>query len=92
MFTSIKTWFNSSEVIFWARAQVVVGAVWTALSASDLSPLLDPKWLTYWLIANGIVTELLRRRGTEYRDGHLRDKDDSRGAGDTLSPGDVQGR
>lgn len=86
-FEAIKDWCKRSEVVAWARIQVLVGAVWMALSASDLSPLLDPKYLTYWLIFNGIITELLRRRGTEYRDGHLREKD-----GDTMSPGDVQGQ
>lgn len=88
MFERAKTWFDSSETILWARLQVVVGAIWTVLSASDLSPLLDPRSLTYWLIANGVITELLRRRGTEYRDGRLRDKDDQ--GGGTMSPGDVQ--
>lgn len=58
----IKAFFLRSETILWARLQVIVGAVWTALSATDLAPLLNPKWLTYWLIFNGVVTELLRRR------------------------------
>lgn len=75
MIQSVKTWFNSSETVAWARVQVAVGVVWTVLSASDLSPLLDPKWLTYWLIVNGIVTEYLRRRGTESVNGTLRDVD-----------------
>jgi hypothetical protein len=25
---------------------------------------LDPRWLTYWLIFSGVITELLRRRGS----------------------------
>lgn len=59
---SVKSWFKYSETIFWARLQVLVGAIWTALSATDLAPLLSAKWLTYWLIFSGVVTELLRRR------------------------------
>lgn len=57
-----KAFFLRSETILWARLQVLVGALWTALSATDLAPLLSPKWLTYWLIFSGLVTELLRRR------------------------------
>lgn len=64
MINGVKNWFWRSETIAWARLQVLVGAVWTVLSATDLSPLLDPRWLTYWLIVNGIVTELLRRRNS----------------------------
>lgn len=62
----VKNWFWRSETIAWARLQVLVGAIWTALSATDLSPLLNPKWMTYWLIFSGVVTELLRRRGSTH--------------------------
>lgn len=62
MIDNIKAWFKNSETIFWARAQLAVGAVWTALSATDLAPLLNAKWLTYWLIFSGALTEYLRRR------------------------------
>lgn len=65
MITSIKNWFRHSETIMWARIQVAAGIIWTVLSASDLSPLLNPKYLTYWLIVNGVISEWLRRRGTE---------------------------
>lgn len=58
-----KNWFWRSETILWARLQVLVGAIWTALAATDLSPVLNPKLMTYWLIFSGVVTELLRRRG-----------------------------
>lgn len=61
MWAKIRQWCLDSEVIFWARAQVIVGALWTALSVTDLAPLLNPKWLTYWLILNGFITEVLRR-------------------------------
>lgn len=64
-FQSIKDWFRNSETILFARMQVMVGVVWTVLSVSDLSPLLSGKYLTYWLIFSGIVSEYLRRRGTD---------------------------
>ena len=66
-----KFWdsFHSSEVIWWSRVQVAVGAIWLGFSQTDLSPIIrDPKWLTYWLIFNGIVTELFRRHRGEYDD------------------------
>jgi hypothetical protein len=62
MWEKIKAWFKDSETIFFARLQMVAGAVWAVLTAADLSPLLEPKWLTVWLLASGILTELLRRR------------------------------
>jgi hypothetical protein len=64
MINSIKNWFWRSETIAWARLQVLFGVVWGVISIADLSPLLTGKWLTIWLIFNGIVTELLRRRNT----------------------------
>jgi hypothetical protein len=64
MINAIQNWFWRSETIAWARLQVAFGIVWTVLSATDLSPLLNPQWMTYWLIASGIISELLRRRGT----------------------------
>lgn len=59
-----KNWFWRSETILFARAQVLFGIVWTVLSSTDLAPLLSPKLMTYWLIASGVITELLRRRGS----------------------------
>lgn len=65
MFNGIKNWFWRSETIAFARLQLLIGSVWTVLSVSDLSPLLNPKWLTYWLIFSGALTEYLRRRGSD---------------------------
>ena len=64
MINSVKNWFWHSETILWARLQVLFGVVWVVLSATDLSPVLDAKYMTYWLIVSGVITELLRRRGT----------------------------
>jgi hypothetical protein len=61
MINSVKNWFWRSETIAWARLQILFGVVWGVVSVADLSPLLSGKWLTIWLIFNGIVTEFLRR-------------------------------
>ncbi len=59
--------------IWFARLQVLGGAVWAALTAADLSPIItNQKYLTLWLIFSGLVTELSRRSNTyEDDDGHL---------------------
>jgi len=62
MLNKIKNWFWRSEIILWARLQLLFGIVWAVLSTVDMSPLLSGKWLTVWFIFNGIVTEYLRRR------------------------------
>lgn len=60
--------FHNSEVIMWARIQLFVGVVWTVLSTTDLAPLIsNPKYLTYWLILNGVVTEMLRRHKADFK-------------------------
>lgn len=59
-----KNWFWRSETILFARLQILVGTVWTVLAATDLSPVLNPKLMTYWLVASGVISELLRRRGS----------------------------
>ena len=58
----IKAWFKNSLSIAWARLQILIAAVWAALTAVDLTPVLSQKWLTAWLIFSGVVTELARRR------------------------------
>lgn len=65
--------FHSSSVIWIARLQVLFGAVWAALTAVDLAPVIgNPKYVTAWLIFSGIVTEYGRRANTrEDDDGHL---------------------
>lgn len=64
-----KASFGDSETILWSRLQVVFGVlgaiafpIWVGLSSTDLSPVIkNPQWITYWLIANGVITEVLRR-------------------------------
>jgi hypothetical protein len=56
-------WVRNSGTILWARVNMLVGTIWVVLSQTDLSSILNPKYLTYWLIVNGIITELVRRNG-----------------------------
>lgn len=65
MWQRIKTFFKDSEVIFWARLQLLLGAIVTAVTYVDpqlIAPLIDPHYLPWFLLANGIGTEYLRRR------------------------------
>lgn len=80
MWTTIKTnalafhrSFHQSGVIWFARLQVLLAAVWYALTAVDLAPLIgNPKYVTAWLVFSGVVTEVSRRSNTfEDDDGHL---------------------
>lgn len=61
--------FHDSETILWARVQVILGAVWLGLSQADMAPIINnPKYLSFWMIFNGAVSELLRRSREEFRD------------------------
>lgn len=63
MWDKIKAWFKNSATIAWARISVIIGAAWTVLLTTDLSPVLkNPKLMTAWMIISGIATELARRR------------------------------
>lgn len=70
--------FHNSGTLIFARLQVLVGAVWLVLTATDLSPFFagNPKYLTAWLLFSGVITEMTRRRGTRTDDdNHLVRKD-----------------
>lgn len=59
--------FHDSETILWARFQVAVGSAWLALSSADLTPIIvNPKYIAYWTIFNGFITEMLRRSRAEF--------------------------
>lgn len=70
MFDKIKSWFRNSITILWARIQVVAGAAAAAAFAllqnpdvtAALQSALQPKFIPYYVIAIGLVTELARRR------------------------------
>lgn len=73
MWNEIKAWFKNSVTILWARVQVVAGVALAAgLSLmSDpnitgaMQSLLQPKFIPYYVIAIGLITELARRRTAE---------------------------
>jgi hypothetical protein len=72
MWEKIKTWFKDSEVIFWARLQAFAGALIVALSMPEVLTLVsggDVAWpqliVAGALVANGFMTEYLRRRRAE---------------------------
>jgi len=51
--------------IFLSRVQVLLGIVWATLLVTDLSPFFsNPKAITAYLIANGVITEFARRYKT----------------------------
>lgn len=65
MWERIKTFFADSEVIFWARLQLVLGGLAATITYFDpglLAPILPAEWLPWVVFANGIATEYLRRR------------------------------
>ena len=68
MWTKIKAFFKDSETIFLARLQVAAGLVASALTYVDPSvfqPVLGAQWFPWFLVANGLATEYLRRRRDE---------------------------
>jgi hypothetical protein len=70
MWDRIKTWFRHSATILWARlvacAGLLMAAAETVLQDPTLSQAvqsaLQPKFVPYYVIAIGLVTELARRR------------------------------
>jgi hypothetical protein len=67
--------FRDSETILWARCQVILGAAWFGLSQADLAPILNnPKYLSFWMIFNGAVSEMLRRSREDWGDAKDGDK------------------
>lgn len=65
MWQRIKRFFKDSETIFWARLQTVVGIIAVSVTYVDpsmLQPIVPASYFPYLLVANGILTEYLRRR------------------------------
>lgn len=61
--------FRSSATIVLARVNVMAGSLWTVALAADPAVIRDvvpflqnPKFFGYYLLANGFMTEYLRRR------------------------------
>lgn len=69
-FEDVKGWFKYSETILLARLQMFSGFVlaglanvdWTALS--NFTSFKQSMWLSVGLVANGLLTEYARRRGS----------------------------
>ena len=71
LWTKFNNWCANSGTIIWSRIKTFVGIVWTVLASQDLSVILNPKWLLYWMVFDGIVSELIRRSGTETKTAQL---------------------
>jgi hypothetical protein len=70
MWDKIKAWFKHSVTILWARAVALVGLLLATGQSllgdpninAAVQTILQPKFIPYYVIAIGIVTELARRR------------------------------
>jgi hypothetical protein len=70
MWNKIRFWFRNSATILWARVQVLAGLVVACLMALASDPnvtgaiqaALQPKYIPYYVIAIGLITEIARRR------------------------------
>lgn len=65
MWDRIRVFFKDSESIAWARLQMLIGAIWTVISVTDLSPIFTlwgwEKYIPIALVVMGIMTEVMRR-------------------------------
>ncbi|HET7804648.1 MAG TPA: hypothetical protein VFL53_10435 [Pseudolabrys sp.] len=70
MWSKIKSWFGNSLTILWARIQVLAGLLAASLMALASDPnvtaaiqvALEPRFIPYYVIAVGLITEIARRR------------------------------
>jgi len=70
MWDKVKARFKHSVTILWARAVALGGALLATLQALSADPAindamhaaLQPKFIPYYVIAIGLITELARRR------------------------------
>lgn len=70
MWDKIKSWFRHSLTILWARVVAVAGLALAAAQSLLADPsvsgavqeLLQPKYIPYYVIAIGLITEIARRR------------------------------
>lgn len=70
MWHELKAWFRHSVTIVWARAVALMGLLLAAADSVLADPtvngavqmLLQPKYIPYYVIAIGLITELARRR------------------------------
>jgi len=70
MWDKIKAWFKHSVTILWARIVALAGLLLATLQGLIANPdinnavqqALQPKFIPYYVIAIGLITELCRRR------------------------------
>lgn len=70
MWNTIKAWFKHSVTILWARTVAVAGLLLAAGQSLLADPnvtgavqaALQPKFIPYYVIAIGLITEIARRR------------------------------
>ncbi len=70
MWNKIKSWFKHSLTIVWARTVAFAGVLLASAQAVVADPsvndaihaLLQPKFIPYYVIAIGLITEIARRR------------------------------
>jgi hypothetical protein len=70
MLEKIKTWFRHSLTILWARLVAIAGLLLAAVQSLLQDPnvtgaiqsALQPKYIPYYVIGIGLITELARRR------------------------------
>jgi hypothetical protein len=70
MWSKTKSWFGNSVTILWARVQVLAGLLAAFLMTLAADPnvtgaiqvALEPKFIPYYVIAIGLITEIARRR------------------------------
>lgn len=70
MWDKIKAWFKHSLTILWARVVAFAGILLAAVQALLADPnvagtvqtALQPKFIPYYVIAIGLITEIARRR------------------------------
>ncbi len=64
LWNHIRVWFHDSETIVWARLQVLFGAIIglvTMVDPSLITGVLPSKWVPFWLLVSGLITEYVRR-------------------------------
>lgn len=75
MWNRIKTWFRHSATVLWARLVACAGLLMAAAETVLQDPVLSqavqsalqPRYVPYYVIAIGLITELARRRTLDRR-------------------------
>jgi hypothetical protein len=70
MWNKTRSWFKNSITILWARVQILAGLAAATLMALASDPnvtgavqaALQPKYIPYYVIIIGLITEVARRR------------------------------